>query len=221
MDYAKIWLMDLPQLRSDMVEQQLKARGISDERVLSAMGKVGRHRFVPPNIIGSAYDDCALPIGDGQTISQPYMVAIMTELLELKGEEKVLEVGTGSGYQAAILGELAKKVVSVERVAALGESAQKLLLEMGYGNVEVRMGDGTEGYASEAPYDGILVTAACPAIPPPLIEQLAEGGRLVLPIGERYNQILTLVRKIKGKIETESSIGCIFVPLIGKYGYKE
>jgi len=213
--------MDLRQLRNEMVESQLKVRGISNLRVLSAMGKVERHRFVPPNMMNSAYDDCALPIGEGQTISQPYMVAIMTELLELKGGEKVLEVGTGSGYQAAILAELAKKVISIERVPALAERAEKLLLEIGYSNVEIRIGEGTEGYPPEAPYDGIVVTAACPAIPPPLIGQLAEGGRLVLPLGERYHQILTLVRKIKGEIETEDSIGCIFVPLIGKYGYKE
>jgi protein-L-isoaspartate(D-aspartate) O-methyltransferase len=213
--------MDFEKLRAEMVESQLKARGITNNRVLEAFRKVPRHLFVPKNIIGSAYDDCALPIGDGQTISQPYMVAIMTELLELKGDEKVLEVGTGSGYQAAILAELAKKVITMERVPALAERAKKLLAEMGYGNVEVRMGDGTEGYPLEAPYDGIVVTAACPDIPPPLIEQLAEGGRLVLPVGERYSQILTLVRKEKGKITTEPSIGCIFVPLIGKFGYRE
>lgn len=212
--------MDLEKLHAEMVEFQLKARGIADPRVLSAMGKVERHRFVPANLINSAYDDYPLPIGEGQTISQPYMVAIMTELLELKGNEKVLEVGTGSGYQAAILAELSKRVITMERYNTLADKAQKLLLEMGYANVEVQIGDGTEGYPPEAPYDGILVTAACPDIPPPLIEQLAEGGRLVLPVGERYVQTLTVVRKLKGQIKTESSIGCVFVPLIGKYGYK-
>jgi len=211
--------MDLEKLRAEMVEFQLKARGIADPRVLTAMGKVERHRFVPANLIDSSYDDYPLPIGEGQTISQPYMVAIMTELLELKGNEKVLEVGTGSGYQAAILAELAKQVITMERYKTLADKAQKLLLEMGYTNVEVRTGDGTEGYKPEAPYDGILVTAACPDIPPPLIEQLAEGGRLVLPIGDRYLQTLTLVRKRAGKIDIGRSIGCVFVPLIGKYGF--
>ena len=218
--------MDLEKLRAEMVESQLRARGIADPRVLSAMGKVERHRFVPANLIESSYDDYPLPIGEGQTISQPYMVAIMTELLELKGNEKVLEVGTGSGYQAAILAELSKRVISMERYKTLADKAQKLLLEMGYlpagrhgTNVEVRIGDGTEGYPPEAPYDGILVTAACPDIPPPLVEQLAEGGRLVLPIGDRYLQTLTLVRKRAGKIDIGRSIGCVFVPLIGKYGF--
>jgi len=211
--------MDLEKLRAEMVEFQLKARGIADPRVLTAMGKVERHRFVPANLIDSSYDDYPLPIGEGQTISQPYMVAIMTELLELQGNEKVLEVGTGSGYQAAILAELSKRVISIERYKTLADKAQKLILEMGYSNVEVRIGDGTEGYEPEAPYDGILVTAACPDIPPPLIDQLAEGGRLVLPIGDRYLQTLTLVRKRAGKIDIGRSIGCVFVPLIGKYGF--
>lgn len=211
--------MDLAKLRSDMVETQLKARGIVDQRVLAAFLKVPRHLFVPANLQEGAYDDCALPIGQEQTISQPYMVAIMTELLALTGKEKVLEVGTGSGYQAAILGELAKKVVTMERVAALGESAQRLLIEMRYSSVEVKIGDGTEGYAPEAPYDGIIVTAATPDIPPPLFEQLKEGGRLVLPVGERYLQTLTIVRKRGGKPDIAQSIGCVFVPLLGKFGF--
>jgi len=202
-----------------MVEFQLKERGITDKRVLDAFRKVPRHLFVPENMLSSAYDDFAMPIGSGQTISQPYMVAIMTEKLELKGGEKVLEVGTGSGYQAAILAELAKKVISVERIAELSEKAGKILTELGYKNIDLKIGDGTEGYEPGAPYDGIIVTAACPAPPPPLIDQLAEGGRLVLPVGDRYLQNLTIIRKIKGKIETESSIGCMFVPLLGRFGF--
>jgi protein-L-isoaspartate(D-aspartate) O-methyltransferase len=211
--------MDFDKLRAEMVNEQLASRGITDKRVLDAFRQVPRHLFVPENIRESAYDDCALPIGSGQTISQPYMVAIMTEKLELKGGEKVLEVGTGSGYQAAILAELAQKVISIERLPGLSENAQKILLGLGYANVEMRLGDGTEGYAPESPYNGIIVTAACPAPPPPLIDQLAEGGRLVLPVGDRYLQTLTIIRKIKGKIETESSIGCMFVPLLGRFGF--
>jgi protein-L-isoaspartate(D-aspartate) O-methyltransferase len=204
-----------------MVEVQLMARGISDKRLLEVMEKIPRHLFVPDNIKEYAYDDSALPIGEGQTISQPYMVTIMTELLELKGTEKVLEVGTGSGYQAAILSSLCKKVISVERIKPLADKSAKLLAELGYNNVEVVVGDGTEGYEPESPYDGIIVTAACPDIPDPLIRQLKEGGRLILPVGERYSQTLIIVRKEGGKIETEQSIGCVFVPLIGKYGFQQ
>jgi len=204
-----------------MIESQLKPRGIKDKRLLEAMEKVPRQMFVPDNLKDYAYDDSALPIGDGQTISQPYMVAIMTELLELKGAEKVLEVGTGSGYQAAILSLLCKKVVSVERIKSLADKAGKLIAELGYNNVEIVVGDGTEGYKQGSPYDGIIVTAACPDIPEPLAKQLKEGGRLVLPVGERFSQILTVVHKIEGKIEIERSIACVFVPLIGKYGFTE
>jgi len=202
-----------------MVDDQLISRGIADKRVLEAFRKVPRHLFVPENMQASAYDDFAMPIGSGQTISQPYMVAIMTEKLELKGTEKVLEVGTGSGYQAAILCELARSVISIERIKTLSDQAEKLLKDMDYKNIKFVVGDGTEGYKPEAPYDGIIVTAACPAPPPPLIDQLAEGGRLVLPVGDRYLQNLTIIRKIKGKIETESSIGCMFVPLLGRFGF--
>lgn len=211
--------MDFEALRSDLVEFQIKERGITDPRILDAFRKVPRHLFVPENMQAAAYDDFAMPIGSGQTISQPYMVAIMTEKLALIGAEKVLEVGTGSGYQAAILAELAKKVITVEKIAELSEKAGKVLLELGYMNVELKIGDGTEGYPPEAPYDGIIVTAACPAPPPPLIDQLAEGGRLVLPVGDRYLQNLTIIRKIGGTIETETSIGCMFVPLIGRFGF--
>jgi len=207
-------------LRNEMVDTQLIPRGISDPRVLGAFRKVPRHLFAPENIRASAYDDAALPIGEGQTISQPYMVAIMTELLKLKGNEKVLEVGTGSGYQAAILAELCRKVITIERIEKLSERAAKVLKEIGYSNLEFVVGDGTLGYSKEAPYDGIIVTAGCPEIPPPLIDQLAEGGRLVIPVGERYLQTLTIATKEKGKISIEESIGCVFVPLIGKYGWQ-
>jgi len=207
-------------LRNEMVDTQLIPRGISDPLVIGAFRKVPRHRFAPENIRISAYEDAALPIGEGQTISQPYMVAIMTELLKLKGDEKVLEIGTGSGYQAAILAELCKKVITVERIVSLSQRSEKILKEMGYSNIEFVIGDGTLGYPEEAPYEGIIVTAGCPKIPSPLIDQLAEGGRLVIPVGERYLQTLTIATKEKGKISIEESIGCVFVPLIGKYGWQ-
>jgi protein-L-isoaspartate(D-aspartate) O-methyltransferase len=210
---------NLEKLRREMVDAQLIPRGIIDDKVLSAFRKVPRHEFVPENIRYSAYDDCALPIGEGQTISQPYMVAIMTELLKLKGDEKVLEIGTGSGYQAAILAELCKQVYTIERMEDLSRRAEKIIKELGYTNIEFFTGDGTEGHEKASPYDGILVTAGCPEIPSPLVDQLAEGGRLVLPLGNRYLQTLTLVTKEKGKIKVEGSIGCVFVPLVGKYGW--
>jgi protein-L-isoaspartate(D-aspartate) O-methyltransferase len=210
---------DYDLLLCDMVETQLIARGISAPRVLEAFRKVPRHAFVPENIRSSAYDDCALPIGEGQTISQPYMVAIMTELLKLKGGEKVLEIGTGSGYQTAILSGLCQKVYTMERIKALAQRAENILRGLGYHNVEYIVGDGTGGYLPQAPYAGILVTAGCPEIPAPLIEQLSEGGRLVVPVGERHLQTLTVLIKEKGKTRTEESIGCVFVPLIGKFGW--
>lgn len=212
--------MNLEELRREMVETQLTPRGIYDKKVLDAFHKVPRHLFVPENVRASAYDDCALPIGEGQTISQPYMVAVMTEQLKLKGDEKVLEIGTGSGYQAAILAELSKKVYSIERVEVLSKRAEKAVKELGYTNVEFVVGDGTQGYAEAAPYDGIIVTAGCPEIPKPLIEQLKDGGRLVIPVGDRYQQILTTVIKQGSKIITEESVPCIFVPLVGKFGWR-
>jgi len=203
-----------------MVENQLRRRGIKDPRTLSAMLKVPRHHFVPHSLQSSAYDDCALPIGSGQTISQPYMVAIMTELLGLKGKEKVLEIGTGSGYQTAVLSLLCKKVYSIDRLDMLSVLAKKDLDSLGYSNVELLVKDGTEGLPEEAPFECILVTAACPEVPDPLLEQLSEGGRLVIPVGDRFSQVLTLIKKENGVLRTEPSIGCIFVPLIGKYGWK-
>jgi protein-L-isoaspartate(D-aspartate) O-methyltransferase len=213
-------VVDYGYLRREMVDVQLRSRGIANPRVLGAILRVPREEFFPDDLRSFAYEDAAFPIGEGQTVSQPYMVAIMTELLKLKGSEKVLEVGTGSGYQAAILAELCRKVITIERIGPLSENAKARLKNLGYQNIEFVVGDGSEGYSAGAPYDGIIVTAACPDIPPPLIEQLAEGGRLVLPIGERHLQTLTVVTKEKGKLKTEESIGCVFVPLVGKYGWQ-
>jgi len=207
--------------RNEMVATQLIPRGISDKRVLEVMRKIPRHRFIPKSLEDVAYADCALPIGEGQTISQPYMVAIMTELLRLKGDEKVLEIGTGSGYQAAILSLLCQKIITIDRVEILAENAAKLLGSLGYKNVEIVVGDGTLGFEKEAPFDGILVTAGAPDVPKILVEQLADGGRLVIPVGDRFHQVLTTVTKQGTEIFTEESIGCVFVPLVGKYGWKE
>jgi protein-L-isoaspartate(D-aspartate) O-methyltransferase len=213
--------MDLDTLRQEMVETQLIPRGIVDARVLDAFRKVPRHKFVPENVLASAYDDCALPIGEGQTISQPYMVAVMTQELALKGDENVLEIGTGSGYQAAILAELCTKVYSVEHIKNLSERAEKVIRELGYSNVEFVVGDGTQGYSAAAPYHGIIVTAGCPTIPKPLLEQLQDGGRLVIPVGDVFQQILTTVTKRGNDLQTKESIPCIFVPLIGKFGWSK
>ena len=206
--------------RAEMVERQLIARGISDERVLSAMKKVPRHLFVPEDLRSCAYEDRALPIGEEQTISQPYMVAIMTELLELKGGEKVLEIGTGSGYQAAILSELAGEVFTIERVAGLASRAENILAVLNYKNINIVIGDGTKGLPDKAPFDAIVVTAGCPEIPPPLIDQLSLNGRIVIPVGDRYLQTLTVGIKTPEGIETLKSIGCVFVPLIGEHGWQ-
>ena len=202
-------------MRERMVETQIKARGVKDTRVLSAMLKVERHLFVPKEYQNSAYSDQPLPIGEGQTISQPYIVALMTELLELKGGEKVLEVGTGSGYQAAILAELAKEVYTIEIIETLATSAKKLLLELGYQNITVKAGDGYLGWPEAAPFDAIIVTCAPDHIPKPLLEQLKEGGRMVLPVGT-YSQELKKLIKRSGKIETTDVIPVIFVPMTGE-----
>jgi len=204
-----------------MVESQLRSRGIKDERVLAAMEKVQRHLFVDRDMEDRAYDDCAMPVGDGQTISQPYMVALMTELLELKGDEKVLEIGTGSGYQSAVLSLLASEVYTVERIQSLAIKAQKLLAAHGYANVNVVISDGTLGLPEHAPYDGIIVTAGAPKIPFHYPEQLKINGRLVIPVGSRYSQELCLIRKTLQGIERSVSTGCVFVPLIGKDGWEE
>ena len=205
---------DFKAMREKMVESQIKARGVKDPRVLSALLKVERHRFVPEEYLGSAYSDQPLPIGEGQTISQPYIVALMTELLELKGNEKVLEIGTGSGYQAAVLAELAKEVYTIEIVEPLASTAKNRLLELGYQNIKVKAGDGYLGWPEAAPFDAIIITCAPDHIPEPLVEQLKEGGRMVLPVGA-YAQELKKILKRSGKIETTDIIPVVFVPMTG------
>jgi protein-L-isoaspartate(D-aspartate) O-methyltransferase len=207
--------------RERMVYNQIEARGVRDARVLETMRAVPRHQFVPPYQAEAAYRDTPLAIGQGQTISQPYIVALMTELLELKGDERVLEVGTGSGYQAAILSRLAAEVISVERFPSLAQEARERLARLGYENVRVEVGDGTLGWPQDAPYDAIIVTAASPEMPEPLPGQLADGGRLVAPVGPRWAQHLVRVRREGGRFKRETSIGVAFVPLIGTHGWQE
>jgi len=204
-----------------MVEEQIVGRGIKDERVLIAMRKVPRHEFLPEAIQGMAYQDSALPLGEGQTMSQPYMVAVMSELMGLAGTERVLEIGTGSGYQAAVLAELCGKVYSVERIKILADRARAILDRLGYRSVAIKVYDGTYGWKDMAPFDAIIVTAGSPDIPAPLIEQLKEGGRMVIPVGERYEQRLIKVIKTSEGSVTDRSIPCVFVPLIGNHGWKE
>ncbi len=207
--------------RHRMVEEQIVVRGVSDERVLAAMRKVPRHEFLPEAIRGMAYQDSALPLGEGQTMSQPYMVAVMTELLELRGTERVLEIGTGSGYQAAVLAELCEKVYTVERIKLLADRARMNLDRLGYRSVAIKVYDGTYGWKDMAPFDAILVTAGSPDIPAPLVEQLKEGGRLVIPVGERFDQTLLKVVKSADGMLTERGIPCVFVPLVGNHGWRE
>lgn len=202
-----------------MVARQLVARGITDQRVLAAMEEVPRHFFVDESLRHEAYDDNPLPIGEGQTISQPYMVAIMTELLQLKGEEKILEIGTGSGYQAAVLSRLCKRVYTVERLETLSRRARDAMALCGYDNVTFLVGDGTQGWPSEAPYDGIIVTAGAPRVPEHLVEQLRLWGKLIIPVGDRFSQILKRVTRKQGYTSTESHTGCRFVDLIGRFGW--
>ena len=211
--------MDYEKERRLMVENQLRPRGIKDERVLSAMESVRRHLFVREDLQDIAYDDRALPTGEGQTISQPYMVALMTELLELRGDERVLEIGTGSGYQSSLLSLLALEVFTVERVDSLAESAKDLMKGLGYLNVHVFTGDGTLGLPEYAPFDAIIVTAAAPKIPDAYISQLKTGGRLVIPVGDKYSQVLYLIRKTPSGVEKSTSTSCVFVPLIGENGW--
>ncbi len=212
---------DFQKERMAMVEEQLRRRGISDPRTLEAMAKVPRHLFVPVNYQPAAYDDRPLPIGEGQTISQPYMVAVMTQSLDLKGEERVLEIGTGSGYQTAILAELSQRVYTIERIPLLMERARKALQELGYSNVSYFVGDGSKGWAEERPFDGIMVTAGAPNTPESLKSQLAEGGRLVIPTGPRYSQTLYKVTRKGSRFVEEEVTGCVFVPLVGDFGWKD
>ncbi|MCM2464848.1 protein-L-isoaspartate(D-aspartate) O-methyltransferase [Methanoculleus oceani] len=206
--------------REEMVEFQIRARGVGDRRVLAAMRKIPRHLFVPKGFERAAYEDRPLPIGEGQTISQPYIVAVMTEQLELKPHDRVLEIGTGSGYQAALLAELAGTVISVERLPDLAERARKNFARAGVTGVTVVIGDGTQGYPPEAPYDAVIVTAASPDIPKPLIDQLAEGGRLIAPVGPRECQDLVKLVKREGRVDKIPLGGVCFVPLIGQFGWK-
>ncbi len=210
---------DFAERRHTMVERQLALRGVHDARVLAAMERVPRHEFVPEAEWDLAYADRPLPIGNGQTISQPLIVGMMLEALELTGAERVLEVGTGSGYQAALLGELASDVYTVEVVPQLAERARAVLEGQGYKNVHVVCEDGSRGFPERAPYDAVIVAAGAPRVPPPLTEQLAEGGRLVIPVGDEWGQELLRVRRRGGELSTERLVGCAFVPLVGEHGW--
>jgi len=207
--------------RERMVNNQLVSRGIKDKGVLRAMRKIQRHLFVEEALIAEAYNDHPLPIGHKQTISQPYIVALMTEALELTGKEKTLELGTGSGYQTAILAELSEKVYTIERIRPLMEQARSLLNELGYINILFKFYDGTLGWEEYAPFDAIMITAGAPKIPEPLLNQLSDGGRMIIPIGDRFSQDLIKVTKVKGDFKEENLGGCRFVDLIGAHGWKE
>src|SRR5204863_6181483 len=206
--------------RERMVDDQLVRRGIADARVLDAMRRIPRHRFVEEGLAHNAYEDHPLPIGEGQTISQPYIVALMTSLLGLTGQEKVLEVGTGSGYQTAVLGELARRVCSIERLPRLAQRARAILEGLGYANVWVRVGSGTLGWSDEAPFDRIIVTAGGPTVPPPLFDQLAPDGLMVLPLGDADSQTLTVVEHAGGVMKRTPHGECKFVRLVGKYAWE-
>lgn len=205
--------------RHHMVETHLRSRGLRDERVLAAIDRVPRHAFVPADRHSEAYADHPVIIGEQQTISQPYMVAAMLEAAQIQPDDRVLEVGTGSGYQAAVLAELAAQVFTVERFVSLAQSAEQRLRELGYGNIQVHLGDGTAGLAEAAPFNAIVVAAAAPRAPQPLLDQLAEGGRLVIPIGDREEQLLHVFRKTEHGVEDKRLFGCKFVPLLGKHGF--
>ncbi len=211
--------LDLDARRQKMVMQQLAERGIHDTRVLDAMGRLPRERFLPADVRHLVYEDCALPIAENQTISQPYMVGIMSEALRLKGGERVLEIGTGSGYQAAILAMLGGQVISVERHPFLAERATVVLRELGFRNIDVVIGDGSRGWPAAAPYDAIIVTAGAPAVPDHLVGQLAPEGRLVIPVGDAKQQMLMRITNRAGHIQREEIMPCVFVPLIGAYGW--
>ena len=210
----------LPQKRARMVEEQLRARGVRDERVLGAMNKVPREEFIYAEDAANAYGDYPLPIGAGQTISQPYIVASMVEALELRPEDRVLEVGTGTGYQAAILGELAAEVWTIERHVELADKARAILQRLGYSNAHVMTGDGSLGLPEHAPFDKILVAAAAPQIPQTLVGQLADEGRLVVPVGSRQEQQVLVVRKMGDQIVVTARDACRFVPLVGEQGWE-
>ena len=213
-------MIDFVKARNRMVEDQIAARGIKDPKVIAAMRKVPRHLFVEEALQSQAYSDYPLPIGEKQTISQPYLVALMTEAMQLTGKDKVLEIGAGSGYQTAILAEIAQRVFSVERILSLGVKARELLFKLGYTNFEIKISDGTQGWLDESPFDAIIVTAGAPDIPRPLVDQLVIGGRLVIPVGDAITQDLYRVVRTPTGIEKEDLGGCRFVKLIGKYGWE-
>jgi protein-L-isoaspartate(D-aspartate) O-methyltransferase len=212
---------DFAAARYEMVARQIRARGIISARVLDAMAAVPRHEFVPIEARASAYSDEALPIGGGQTISQPFIVAAMSDALQLSGNERVLEIGGGCGYQAAVLSLLAQDVVVVELRASLASESRERLARLGYSNVRVEQGDGSLGWPAGAPYDAILVSAAAPATPPPLVEQLAEGGCLVIPVGDSERQSMLRIVKRSGRLAQESLLTCRFVPLLGRHGWPD
>jgi protein-L-isoaspartate(D-aspartate) O-methyltransferase len=207
--------------RERMVNNQLIPRGIKDERVLQVMGKIPRHLFIEDALYGEAYNDHPVPIGEKQTISQPYIVALMTEALELQGNENTLEIGTGSGYQTAILAELSSRVYTIERIKSLLEQARKLLSQLKYDNILFKVSDGTLGWKEYAPFDAIMVTAGAPDVTKPLIDQLADNGRMIIPVGDRYSQELLKVIKKGKKVEQKSLGGCRFVNLIGAHGWTD
>lgn len=213
--------MSFARARERMIEQQLVNRGINDLRVLAAVSKVERHRFVAEALQARAYEDKALPIGERQTISQPYMVGLMTEALQLHESDRVLEVGTGCGYQTAVLAEIAATVYTIERLAPLASMARQTLDASGYTNVVARVGDGTLGWPDEAPFDAIIVAAGAPRVPRPLVAQLAIGGRLVFPIGEEELQTLVRIRKEEAGLREEYLGDCRFVKLVGRYGWRQ
>ena len=214
-------VLDYRLIRKRMLKTQLVPRGIKDNRVLEVMGKIPRDRFIEEALKGDAYSDHPLPIGYNQTISQPYIVALMTEVLELTGKEKTLEIGTGSGYQTAILAELSEKVYTVERIRPLLVKSRNILAELNYNNILFKGFDGTLGWKEHEPYDAIIVTAGSPDVPQPLLEQLAEGGRLIIPVGNRFSQELIKMTKKKGRFIKKNLGGCRFVDLIGVHGWKD
>jgi protein-L-isoaspartate(D-aspartate) O-methyltransferase len=212
---------DFAWAREKMVQEQLVARGIKNPKILQAMRKIPRHLFVDPGLAKRAYEDSALPIGDKQTLSQPYMAARMTEALDLQENERVLEIGTGSGYQTALLAELCFNVFSVEKIRPLSRKARALLDRLGYQNIALHVGDGTIGWSEHAPYDGIIVTAGAPELPKPLLEQLSPGGRLVIPIGNEQGQALVRVTRKESGFASDQLGECRFVKLLGKYGWRD
>jgi protein-L-isoaspartate(D-aspartate) O-methyltransferase len=214
-------MIDFPKARLKMVEEQIILRGIKDPRLIAAIKKVPRHLFVEEALQNQAYNDHPLPIGEKQTISQPYMVALMTEAMQLAGKERVLEIGAGSGYQTAILAEMAAEVFSIERIRSLAIKARKLLYELGYFNVDIKIFDGTYGWVEKGPFDAIIVTAGAPDIPQPLFDQLSMGGRLVIPIGDAFVQDLFRITKTEEGMKKEDLGGCRFVKLIGRYGWED